>query len=62
MVVFSYQEDHYKLKTNSIEVNGLVLLRLLQAGGNHEIWHKDTFRGGEYKFIASHANIDVRTI
>ena len=31
-------------------------------GGNHEIWHKDAFKGGEFKFIRSRMKSDERTI
>ena len=31
-------------------------------GGNHEIWHKDAFKGEEFKLIRSHMKSDVRTI
>ena len=43
-------------------VNGPILSELFQAGGNHEIWHKDAFNGGEFKLIRSHVKSDVRTI
>ena len=31
-------------------------------GGNHEIWRKDAFSGGELKLIRSHVKSDERTI
>ena len=31
-------------------------------GEKHEIWHKDAFRGGEFKLIRSHSKFYVRTI
>ena len=49
--------------TNSVEVNlPTILSLLLQVGGNHEIWHKDAFKGGEFKLTRSHVKSDFRTI
>ena len=46
----------------SPEVNGPILSQLFQVGGNHEIWDKDAFEGGEFKLFSSHVKSDVRTI
>ena len=42
--------------------NGPILSQLFRLGGNHEIWHKDAFKGGEFKLIRSLVKSDVRTI
>ena len=47
---------------NSPEANGLILSQLFQVRGNHEIWHKDAFRGGIVKLVRSRVKSDVRTI
>ena len=44
------------------DVNDHILLQLFQVREKHEIWHRDKFRGGEFKLIGSHAKIDIRTI
>ena len=38
-----------------------LLSRLFHVEGNHKIWHKDAFKGGELKLINSHVTSDVGT-
>ena len=52
--LFISQSDHY-----SPEVNDPILFQL---GGNHEIWHKDAVKGGEFKLIGGHPKSDVRAV
>ena len=35
----------------STKVNGQILSLLFQEREKHEIWHKDAFRGGEFKLM-----------
>ena len=46
----------------SPEVIGPILSQLFLVGENHELWHKDSLEGGEFKLIRSHVKNDVRTI
>ena len=50
------------LVLHSSEVNGPILSQLFQVGGNHEIWHKDAFKGGEFKLIKSQMKSGASTI
>ena len=43
-------------------IDGQILSQLFLVGGNHEIWHKDAFKGREFKLIRNHVKSDVRTI
>ena len=36
--------------------------QMFQVGGNHEMWHKDTFKGGEFKLIRRHVKSDLGTV
>ena len=47
--------------SSSPEVNGPILSKLFQVGGNQEIWQSCIW-GGEFKLIRSHVKSDVRTI
>ena len=44
------------------DVNGQILPYLFQEKRKQQIWHKYTFRGGEFKLTGSHSKNDVRTI
>ena len=49
--------------TYSPGIDGQILSQLFLVGGNHEIWHKDAFKGREFKLIRSYEfeiqNIDI---
>ena len=50
------------LTVSSPETNGTcpILSLLFSVGGNHKIWHRDAFKGGDLKLIKSHVKSDLR--